>query len=112
MGDSLDDKTFSWSDLVDAVAGPLRLEPPARRAFGHLATLHLVATIWGEIALLRSAERFVKLHHVVPDELFEPPPPGTDPAWFASFLAQLPREEPAVPLPAALLRPAAPALAP
>lgn len=112
MGDNLDNETFSWPGLVDAVAGPLRLEPPARGAFGRLATLHLIASIWGEIALLRAAERFVKLHHVAPDELFEPPPPGADTAWFANFLAQLPREEPAVPLPAALLRPAAPALAP
>lgn len=110
--ESLCPDSLSWRCLIDRVAGPLRLEPPARRAYGQLATLHLVASIWGEIALLRAAERLVRRHHVSLAELLDGPVPAIDPAWFGAFLAHLASEEPLLPVPPALLRPAAPRLAP
>jgi hypothetical protein len=73
--------------------------------------LHLVGEIWGEIALLRAAERFVRLHHVTLAELLDCEPATIDPMWFAGVLAQLDRADHAAPLPAALMRPAAPGLA-
>ena len=107
MTDSLGGETFSWPALLDAAAGPLRLEPPARRAYGRIAILHLVGTIWGEIALLRAAERFVRLHHVALDELMAPPPEGDHRVWFEGFLARLAAEEAFAPLPGDLMTPAA-----
>ncbi len=111
MTHTLNKDAISWPTLVDAVAGQLRLEPPARCAYGRLATLHLVSEIWGEIALLRAAERFVRLHHVTLAELLDCKPATIEPVWFAGLLAQLGSADQAAPLPAALLRPAAPGLA-
>ena len=111
MAQQLDSLAVTWTALVDAVAGPLRLEPPARRAYGRLATLHIVAAIWGEIALIRAAERFVCVHHVRLTELLDEEPSDAEHAWFAGFLSRLASLDHAVPLPAALLRPAAPGLA-
>lgn len=98
---------ISWAVLVDTIAAPLRLESPARCAYGRLATLHLIAEIWGEIALLRAAERFVRLHHVTVAELLDYEPQGSEHVWFASFLERLGKVEEIASLPAALLRPAA-----
>jgi hypothetical protein len=102
---------ITWATLVDAVAGSLRLEPPARAAYGRLATLHVVAAIWGEIALVRAAERFVRVHHVSLDELLAAAPTPDTVAWFAGFLERIARPDQALPLPAELFRPAAPGLA-
>jgi len=97
--------------LVDAAAKQLLLESPVRRAHGRLAILHLVGEIWGEVALLRAAERFVRLHNVTLAELLDCEPVTMEAAWFAGFLVQLSRADEVVALPAKFLRPAAPGLA-
>ena len=106
---------LSWSVFVDRLAGPLRLERPGRQAYGLLMTLHLVKTIWGDLALLRGAARLSALHH------FDLEPicagvglSGQEPrleAWYRGFLAHHAGachagESAPVPLPQGLLKPA------
>lgn len=109
MAEDTDVDALSWSVLVDRLAGPLRLEAPEAQAYGLLAILHIVATLWGEIALLRAAERLVACHYF---NLEGPLAAQRTPAlerWFGLFLAR--HAAPTgplgrVPLPPAALKPA------
>ena len=97
---------LSWSVFIDRLAGPLRLERPDRQAFGVLMSLHLVAEIWGEIALLRAAARLAARHaFALPATFSVPQDADALETWYGGFLrAQLRTEEP-VPLPRSLLKP-------
>ncbi len=59
----IDERGVHWRGFIDAVAAQARLLPAARQADILLAALHLAATIWGEIALLRATERLVRTHY-------------------------------------------------
>lgn len=98
---------LSWSVFVDRLAGPLRLEPPDRQAYGLLMTLHLVAEIWGDIALLRAAARLVARHHFDLEPICAPrenePLLG---GWYRQFLQDRASACALAPLPHSLLKPA------
>ncbi len=111
MADFRGDDTFSWTSFVDALAGPLRLEPTHRQASGLVSLLHLVATLWGEIALLRAAERLVRHHYFDINAILSARPSHADTLWFRGLLRRChPGDAALLPLPAPFLKPAAPAL--
>jgi len=106
MAEDMHIDALSWSVFIDRLAGPLRLEPPERQAFGLLMTLHLVAEIWGDIALMRGAEQLSTRHHFDLDRVCAAGDALHLRVWYRQLLDRAMHETPLEPLPKGLLQPA------